>query len=518
LVVRFGAASQLLGSFPAISRGLRAFRCALCAEKGRAIMSAVPGQPRAVTEFLNHATPEEMRIYTVALQHLAMLMRPGDSAGGPATETVPGTLRLLEFYEGVYLEARSRNSWKTDVQMRCSIRRFKELVGDLAIKDICDEHIDTFKRKRRPCAVPTLNKDLRNLRAILNLAVRRKYRATPLYIEMERECLDTKPAWSFEEVRRILASARQAKGKICDIVAADWWEALLLFILNTGLRIDTVMRTPRDHFDPQTQVVRIPAALQKHKKEHAQVLHPSVAAAIVRLSKTSRPLRKWLFPWPIKSDGHRKSWQKLEVHYRKILVRAGLPATRTDLFHKLRRTNATFITAASSEEVARNQLGHSALSVTRRYIDRTKVTLRTGTDLLPWEQLALPAPELPEVERIVDYDAVRVNGHKLGEIRYLVAFEPIDRERFPNSLLSCEYTMTATKDEACAIVRDRFHWAVFHDCDKTGLGNKSRFVTGAWPSPMDFDADLEAGTDGRTVATIFDWDRCCAEKDARKQS
>jgi hypothetical protein len=331
---------------------------------------------------------------------------------------------------------------------------------------------------------------------------------------MERECLDTKPAWSFEEVRRILASAREQKGKICGIVAADWWEALLLFILNTGLRIDTVMRTPRDHFDPQTQVVRIPAALQKHKKEHAQVLHPSVATAIVRLSKTSRPLRKWLFPWPIKSDGNRKAWQKLEVAYRKILLRAGLPATRTDLFHKLRRTNATFITAASSEEVARNQLGHSALSVTRRYIDRTKVTLRTGTDLLPWEQLALPAPEHPEVQKI-DRDKIRVNGHKVNEIRYLVAFDPIDPERFPCSvsLLNCEYTFAVTKDEACGIVRDRFNWAVFHDCDQTGLGDKSRFVTNAWASPLDFDADLEAGTHGRTVATIFDWDRCWAEKE-----
>jgi hypothetical protein len=244
-------------------------------------MSAIPGQPSAVTDFLESATPEEMRIYTVALQHLAMLMRTGANGGSPSRVT--STLRLLEFYEDVYCPGRSRRSWATDVQMRLTIARFKQLVGDLGVNDICDEHIDQFKRRRQPCSIATVNKDLRNLRAILNFAVRRKYRELPLSIEFEREYLDSKDAWSFDEVRLILASCREQKGKICGIPAADWWTAQQLLILNTGARISAVMQTPWTNYSSQSRVVRIPANVQKHKKDHVEIVHPAVAAALDRI-------------------------------------------------------------------------------------------------------------------------------------------------------------------------------------------------------------------------------------------
>jgi hypothetical protein len=53
---------------------------------------------------------------------------------------------------------------------------------------------------------------------------------------------------------------------------------------------------------------------------------------------------------------------------------AGLPHGQYDLFHKLRRTNATAVCEAAGEEATMRQLGHSSMSVTRRYIDTSKLS------------------------------------------------------------------------------------------------------------------------------------------------
>lgn len=46
-----------------------------------------------------------------------------------------------------------------------------------------------------------------------------------------------------------------------------------------------------------------------------------------------------------------------------------MPATGKDMFHKLRRSFATFIAAAGGMDLARAYCGHSHQSVTGRYVD-----------------------------------------------------------------------------------------------------------------------------------------------------
>ena len=51
-----------------------------------------------------------------------------------------------------------------------------------------------------------------------------------------------------------------------------------------------------------------------------------------------------------------------------ILKPAGLPNDRHLKFHAIRKTVGTIVAAERGEEVARKALGHSSVSVTRRYI------------------------------------------------------------------------------------------------------------------------------------------------------
>jgi hypothetical protein len=303
---------------------------------------------------------------------------------------IRATYGVLEFYEQFYLPGRlSRRSPLTDQQMRLSIARIEQYalalsIERLTIDGVDDLLIDGFKAWRKASAA-TVNKDLRHLRALVNYARRRKFRADQLDFDFEPVIEDEPEAWSTEEFSRILSACRQEEGQICGIAAPAWWTAHQLVILNTGARISAVMKTLASAFDPATGALRITGRVQKQKKGQADVLHPITQRALRKIVTPARD-GGLLFPWPF--DQNQPQWPALINAYRRILARAGLPTTAKDLFHKLRRTNGTYVTAAADPETARAQLGHSTVWVTRRYIDPTKIKRKTATDLLPWHEIA----------------------------------------------------------------------------------------------------------------------------------
>jgi hypothetical protein len=120
---------------------------------------------------------------------------------------------------------------------------------------------------------------------------------------------------------------------------------------------------------------------------------PVVREAIEQLIDLD-PDREFLFPWPYDlpkpiagTNKTKRSWRTLWSHYRRILKRAGLPVTRGDLFHRLRKTTITHIAAASDQENARKAGGHSSLKVTSRYIDPTKMPGNETGKHIDWQQI-----------------------------------------------------------------------------------------------------------------------------------
>jgi hypothetical protein len=105
--------------------------------------------------------------------------------------------------------------------------------------------------------------------------------------------------------------------------------------------------------------------------------------------------------------------------FRRILKRAGLPHTKFDLFHKIRRTTATHITRAAGQAVAIQQLGHRDASCINRYVDRRFLAEHNGADHLPrpaWESpktitvqvASKPTAEQPSVS--VVYTSAELRG------------------------------------------------------------------------------------------------------------
>jgi integrase len=176
--------------------------------------------------------------------------------------------------------------------------------------------------------------------------------------------------WLPDEVLRILAAAQRMPGKIGDVPAGAWFFALELFILNTGTRISAAMNTPTVGLDLDGGWITIPAEVQKHDSDETFDLLPITIAAL----KAIRPQRhKRIFDdWPF--DRAQRQWPTLNRWQKRIIVAAGLrpslaEVTEKDLFHKLRRSFATFVAAKAGKQVARIMLGHSHESVTDLYLD-----------------------------------------------------------------------------------------------------------------------------------------------------
>jgi integrase len=281
------------------------------------------------------------------------------------------------------------NNEMTNAKYLHSIDTYSRFCGcDATVDSLTDEMLERFMSwcKLSGMANTTCNTQRAHLLAIWNFAWKKRltneaHRDVPKYRVAKR----VPEAWSVRQIEMILAAAAQTPGTLCGIPACHWWPALILTLYDTGLRIAAVLKL-RTHDLSDERWLTVPAGIQKNKAEQVFGLAEDTMAAILA---TDPHRREWLFPWPFDSEGN---YGRLQKHYSKILVRAGLPHGRRDKFHKIRRTSATLVCDAVDEHEAQRHLGHSSLSVTRSYIDprRMKKT-KVAAELIQRPQWQSPA-------------------------------------------------------------------------------------------------------------------------------
>jgi integrase len=195
----------------------------------------------------------------------------------------------------------------------------------------------------------------------------------PLSLEFVKEDTDAPECWSQEEFARLLVAAAETKGYIGDCPARYWWPSLILLAYSTGVRIEALMQIRSADLDLTTRWVIVRGRTQKDKEGQPFSLQEDTCGVLARM----KPERNELVfgDWPF-------SIRTLTEHYREIIKRAGLPDTRKDLWHKLRRTFGTEVARSAGEIVAQTLLGHSHISVTRRYIDPKKLDKPSAADLI----------------------------------------------------------------------------------------------------------------------------------------
>jgi integrase len=252
---------------------------------------------------------------------------------------------------------------------------------DVGPEDLIDVNIGGLmlalgEQGRQP---PTINKHRRYLLALARLACKKRFIAELPEIDKVAEFEREPECWSIEEFGRILEAAVGMPGTVGESPAGVFWPALIWADLNTGFRITALMSVRSEDVDLDQATIKVRPEYQKDRAGQTIDLLPETVEALRSLNY--RHLPRVFDDWPY--DRGQEQWKTLNKGLRQILARAGLPATSRDLWHKIRRTFATYIAAASDVETARVLCGHSHSRITRRYLDQRKLTRPLVANLLP---------------------------------------------------------------------------------------------------------------------------------------
>lgn len=215
----------------------------------------------------------------------------------------------------------------------------------------------------------TANKVISQYRALLNEAVRRGLAKHAVFRKLP-EYKRAPTAWSQDQLRRLFESCYRMPGFIHGIEARLWWVAIHCCVWDSGLRIGAILKAEWHQFDLDRGVMLALAEHQKQNEDQQFRLHPDTVFA---LSLIRDPKRRLVFPW---ERDRSMIWQ----HYEKILERAGLPVSRRNKFHKMRRTVASWFEAFGGN--ATELLGHSSRKITKAYLDDTITGKPHASDLL----------------------------------------------------------------------------------------------------------------------------------------
>src|SRR5262249_9127999 len=142
----------------------------------------------------------------------------------------------------------------------------------------------------------SVNKDARHVKAALAVAVEWGYLAKLPKFRMEREPgrLPTYVTGDhFAAIYGACDKARMPNG-IPNVLAADWWRALLVMGYMTGWRIGDMLALRKDRLDLDAGTAVSLAEDNKGKRDELVNLHPVVIEHLCRLEGAFSPI---VFPW-----------------------------------------------------------------------------------------------------------------------------------------------------------------------------------------------------------------------------
>lgn len=241
-----------------------------------------------------------------------------------------------------------------------TLRHFERLVGSTSSKEITQPNLDAFVLKRSAeVEKNTLNKDITNLRAFLNWAVRNRFLASGL--EVKKIKVPQKPvvALSVQQVRDLLATAAKYPTLRLRVLVA----------VTTGLRRGDVeaLRIGDLHFDRST------IATRNRKAGKAMPERPVPEANMTELSNYVATL----------ADGQERLFtDRFSVKkWNRVRTQIKLPGLT---FQVLRKTFASLLAQRGvSTAVTQRLLEHSSPQLTNDVYTNVDPVLRQAISLLP---------------------------------------------------------------------------------------------------------------------------------------
>lgn len=385
----FGRKAAELKAYPltrSTTRAVRALRtnrrCRLLAIRNDydSILRCFRNIVKAAGLRTGHVTTGDIPYRVVMANGMRQPQRIAAMAVRPKLDEEFGSDSLLaEFFEGCYAPRRLGNrSGKTIRLYHFSIRKLSGYLGrDATLADLND---DTLVQAltwmgQQGLSPYTVEKERAQLCAIWTFAAKRglvaKFPTVPPGRLPER-----KPTgWMIGDLGKIFAAIRKMPSFVGRAPQPIWWTALLSVLYDTGERISATMRLTWSNFDLDQGWLTIPAEYRKFQtRDIVARLHPDTVEAV-----------RGLLPFRGKNDVQVFVWPYSETYlwnrYRRILKAAGLPHDSRSMFHRIRRTTASYFERHGGN--ATELLDHSSRKVTRKYLDARIVERQHASDLLP---------------------------------------------------------------------------------------------------------------------------------------
>jgi len=288
-----------------------------------------------------------------------------------------------------------RDQYKSKIVARLAVRSrdaiqdtiaaIERVIGPKWVKSITTDAVDAFITKRlaedgireRKISPATVNKDLRNLRAMMNVA--KEWGMVKAVPRMRFLKVSTKlPTYvSPEHFAAIYGACETAKAPagIPNVSPADWWRALLTMASLTGWRVGQLLALQWSDIDLNTgeAITRAEAVGNKGKRDERIPLHPIVVEHLRRLAGS---FDARVFPW---NQHYRKLWP----HFAAIQANTKIPGDKPNEtkplpqcgkngwygFHDIRRAFATFNAAQMDLFQLQALMQHKSLETTKSYVN-----------------------------------------------------------------------------------------------------------------------------------------------------
>jgi integrase len=223
----------------------------------------------------------------------------------------------------------------------------------------------THAMRRKRVAVPTVNRELRTLKAALNVAREWKLIAEVPKIRMLKRSEKLPTFVSPEHFALIYEACDSAKRPkdIPNVDSAAWWRALIVFAYMTGWRIGQILALKWADVDLEKKTAISRAEDNKGKRDVLLPLHDVIVEHLRPLAGSFSPR---VFPW---GHGRRMLW----IDFDSLQESAGIPKCgRLDRwygFHDLRRGFATLNAADVNLFELQALMQHKSLSTTKLYVN-----------------------------------------------------------------------------------------------------------------------------------------------------
>lgn len=272
-----------------------------------------------------------------------------------------------------------RMASRSQITIRSGLDHFERIVKPGQVSRIKTATIDGYVESRRTergakkgstVSPFTVNRELRHLKAALNVAKDWGYLATVPKIKLLKEPVKIPSYVTPEHFAAIYKACEgAARPNIGNVEAADWWRALLVTAYMTGWRIRELLALRRDNVDLANGVAELAAEDTKANRAERLPLHSTVVEHLEKVPGFSVEM------FPLECD-ERMLW----TEFARIQERAGIhlpcseshehtPACHVYGFHDLRRAFATNNAERLTGDALQRLMRHKDYSTTQRYIN-----------------------------------------------------------------------------------------------------------------------------------------------------